>query len=64
MVIEIDDKELETFLNSLNKTEIKEFVEKAIKDKMLIYDAKKAVNEVKTQNLIEEDEFFKRINEN
>ena len=63
MVIEIKDKEIESFLNSLSGKEMVEFVEKAIKERVLIFDAKKAVKEIKENNLMSEEEFFKRINE-
>jgi hypothetical protein len=61
MIIEIKNKEVESFLNSLKKEELVEFVESAIKEKILIYDTKKAVKEVKSNNLLSEEEFFSRV---
>jgi hypothetical protein len=61
MIIEIKNKEVESFLNSLKKEELVEFVESAIKEKILIYDTKKAVMEVKSNNLLSEEEFFSRV---
>ncbi|WP_457564088.1 hypothetical protein [Caminibacter pacificus] len=65
MVVEIKDKELESFLSSLKREELVDFVEKALKERILLFDAKKAVSEVKNGKLLSEEEFFSKLkNEN
>jgi hypothetical protein len=62
MVVEIKNKDIEEFLSSYSYKELIDFVESALKDKILVNDAKKAVLEIKNGKVIDEKEFFARIN--
>jgi len=58
MVIEIQNKEIENFLSNFNYKELSEFIEKAIKDKILIYETKQAIKEIKENKLSDAFEFL------
>jgi hypothetical protein len=65
MVIEIQNKEIETFLSNFNYKELSEFIEKAIKDKILIYETKQAIKEIKENKTSDAFEFLNELkNEN
>ena len=65
MVIEIQNKEIETFLSSFNYKELSDFIEKAIKDKILIYETKQAIKEIKENKTSDAFEFLNELkNEN
>ncbi len=65
MVIEIQNKEIETFLSNFNYKELSDFIEKAIKDKILIYETKQAIKEIKENKTSDAFEFLNELkNEN
>ena len=61
MVIEIQNKEIETFLSNFNYKELSEFIEKAIKDKILIYETKQAIKEIKENKTSDAFEFLNEL---
>ena len=61
MVIEIQNKEIENFLSNFNYKELSEFIEKAIKDKILIYETKQAIKEIKENKLSDAFEFLNEL---
>jgi len=61
MVVEIKNKEIEEFLSVYNYKDLINFVESALKDKILLNDVKQAAKDIKNNKLIDEKEFFSRI---
>ena len=61
MVVEIKNKEIEEFLSAYNYKDLVNFVESALKDKILLNDVKQAINDIKNDKLIDEKEFFSRF---
>ena len=59
MVVEIKNKEIEEFLSVYK--DLINFVESALKDKILLNDVKQAAKDIKNNKLIDEKEFFSRI---
>jgi len=61
MVIEIQNKEIENFLSNFNYKELSEFIEKTLKEKILIYEAKQTIKDIKENKVSDAYKFLEEL---